>query len=1052
MNQKRIPSWLVAGIILFIIVLIALWLRIVLPYKQVFVGEWVKMTGIDAYYYMRLVDNIARHFPNLTQFDPYYLYPGGVTTGGAPNFFAYFMAAIIWLLGLGAPDQHTVDVIAVYIPPVMAALTIILTFFIGKTIAGKWMGLLAAGLLAIMPGEFLNRSLLGYTDHHIAEVLFSTFFMLFVFLGLKSGEGVSFGAIKLKQWNLLSKPVIYGALAGLGLTLYTLTWAGALLFVLVVLVFLIVQVIVDHLRGRKSDYIALTLVPAFIVAILGYSPWARDLRTMLSLVMGLAVAVVLVVLSGHMLYRGYRRFYYPVAVFAMGVTGALALYLVYPEILISTTYQIVSLLFTWGTSTTVMEMQPLLMYQGALSFVVAFGNYTTSFIFCLVGLGLLIYQAVRHDGHEKILLIIWSVIVLLSTLAMRRFAYYFAVNVALLTGYLSWMVVQFAINRMKNAEAAVLPVKQTAKNRKKVVAKPPPSSLLKKPLIVTLLILLILVVVYYPNLGPLPDGQKPSIDLASRPLFAPINAWCESLDWLRSNSPDPLNGADAYYAWYGTGAGSQSFSYTQSEYGVVNWWDYGYWVTRIGRRLPGSNPGTGENGEARYYTAQDEFNAGRAINNWGTRYVIVDNEIASYNSKFHALASLSGENYSRYFDLFIQQQGTNYEPVVLFFPEYYRSMVVRLYNFDGKAVIPQTVTVINTADRLGPQGKTYKEIMDIKEFATFNEAQEFISSKKSDNYIIVSDDPLKSPVPLEELEQYALQYSSTQKNSDFYKPLPNIKIFEYHKLAIPLTGDWDGNGITKLGEWEPQGSYFLLDVNGDGIWNPDKGDVKLGPFGFSTDIPIIGDWNGDGKDKIGVWRPSELYFYLDINGDGVWNPEKGDKKLGPYGLSFNNIPVVGDWNGDGKDEIGVWANSRIVGKMAFYLNIAGDGIWNTENGNIIIDPFGKKGDVPVIGDWNNDGKDDVGIWDPVSRNFYLDAAGKGKWDESKGVFKIGPFGETTFTPLSGCWNSKNGTKLGMWDPQTGSYYLDVSGEGKWDDNSTFIQLNPFTHTNQSSSP
>ncbi|MDD5312474.1 MAG: oligosaccharyl transferase, archaeosortase A system-associated [Dehalococcoidia bacterium] len=1051
MNQKRIPLWLVVGIILFIIVLIALWLRIALPYKQVFVGEWVKMTGIDAYYYMRLVDNLVRHFPNLTQFDPYYQYPGGVTTGGAPNFFAYFMAAIIWLLGLGSPDQHIVDVIAVYIPPLMAALTIILVFFIGKTIAGKWMGLLAAGLLAIMPGEFLNRSMLGYTDHHIAEVLFSTIFMLFVFLSLKSGEGASFDAIKLKQWKLLNKPIIYGALAGFGLALYTLTWAGALLFVLVVLVFLIIQVIVDHLRGRKSDYIALALGPAFIVAILGYIPWARDLRTMLSLVMGLAVTVVLVVLSDYMLNRGYRRFYYPVAVFAMGVTGALALYLVYPELLISTTYQIASLLFTWGTSTTVMEMQPLLMYQGDLSFVVAFGNYTTAFIFCFAGLGLLIYQALRRDNPDRILLIIWSVIVLLSTLSMRRFAYYFAVNVALLTGYLTWMVLQFAMTRKEEAKPAALPVKPTAKNRKKIVTKPPPSSS-KKPLIVALLILLILLLVYYPNFGPLPDGQRPSIDLASRPLFAPSNAWCESLDWLRSNSPDPLSSADAYYAYYRTGTESQNFSYTKTEYGVLNWWDYGYWVTRIGRRLPASNPGTGEYGEARYYTAQDEFNAGRAINNYGTRYVIVDYEIASYNSKFHALASLSGENYSRYFDLFVQKQGTNYQPVVLFFPEYYRSMVVRLYNFDGKAVIPQTVTVINTADRVGPQGKIYKEIMDIKEFATFTEAQEFINSKKSDDYLIVSDDPLKSPVPLAELTQYSLQYSSSQKNSYLFKPISDIKIFEYRKLAIPITGDWDGRGITKLGEWQPDESCFLLDVDGDGIWNPDKGDAKLGPFGFSTDIPLIGDWTGDGKDKIGVWRPSELCFYLDSNGDGVWNPEKGDRKLGPYGLSFNNTPVVGDWNGDGKDEIGVWGNSRIANKMTFYLNIAGDGNWNSENGNLIIDPFGKKGNVPVIGDWNNDGKDEIGVWDPVSRDFYLDAMGKGVWDESKGVTKIGPFGETTFTPLSGRWNDKNGTKLGMWDPQTGGYYLDVSGERTWGDNSSIIKLNPFTRTNQNSSP
>ncbi|MCX6005542.1 MAG: hypothetical protein NT082_07725, partial [Chloroflexi bacterium] len=68
----------------------------------------MKLTGVDAYYYMRLVDNLLHHFPNLTQFDPYFQYLGGWYPGAVPNFFAYLMGAIIWILEFGAPDQHTV--------------------------------------------------------------------------------------------------------------------------------------------------------------------------------------------------------------------------------------------------------------------------------------------------------------------------------------------------------------------------------------------------------------------------------------------------------------------------------------------------------------------------------------------------------------------------------------------------------------------------------------------------------------------------------------------------------------------------------------------------------------------------------------------------------------------------------------------------------------------------------------------------------------------------------------------------------------------------------
>jgi len=129
---KKIPVWVWVLCVLAIIVAVALVLRIALPYNQVFVNQWVKLTGVDAYYYGRLVDNLASHFPNLTQFDPYYIFPGGVETTSQPNFFAYLMAGIVWLLGLGRPDQHFADVIMVYIPPILAAFTIIAAFFVGK--------------------------------------------------------------------------------------------------------------------------------------------------------------------------------------------------------------------------------------------------------------------------------------------------------------------------------------------------------------------------------------------------------------------------------------------------------------------------------------------------------------------------------------------------------------------------------------------------------------------------------------------------------------------------------------------------------------------------------------------------------------------------------------------------------------------------------------------------------------------------------------------------------------------------------------------------------
>ena len=115
---------------LFVVALLALFFglslifRIVLPYDSVFTGEWVKFTSIDAYYQMRIVDNMAYNFPGVTEYDPYLIYP---SAGGYGNihFFNWLLAGITWIIGLGSPTPHTVDVVGVYFPTILAALTII---------------------------------------------------------------------------------------------------------------------------------------------------------------------------------------------------------------------------------------------------------------------------------------------------------------------------------------------------------------------------------------------------------------------------------------------------------------------------------------------------------------------------------------------------------------------------------------------------------------------------------------------------------------------------------------------------------------------------------------------------------------------------------------------------------------------------------------------------------------------------------------------------------------------------------------------------------------
>jgi len=161
----------------------------------------------------------------------------------------------------------------------------------------------------------------------------------------------------------------------------------------------------------------------------------------------------------------------------------------------------------------------------------------------------------------------------------------------------------------------------------------------------------------------------------------------------------------------------------------------------------------------------------------------------------------------------------------------------------------------------------------------------------------------------------------------------------------PVVGDWFGNGITGIGVFQPSTGKWVLDTNGNGVLNACGTDTCLGPFGSSTDIPLVGNWTQIKKSKIGFFQPSTQLWYLDGNGNGVW--EAGTDILrGPFGFA-TDIPVVGDWNGDGIDEIGVFRPS----KRRWYLDRNGNGVWNGCNVDICAGPFGQSTDRPIVGAW-----------------------------------------------------------------------------------------------------
>jgi lysophospholipase L1-like esterase len=173
----------------------------------------------------------------------------------------------------------------------------------------------------------------------------------------------------------------------------------------------------------------------------------------------------------------------------------------------------------------------------------------------------------------------------------------------------------------------------------------------------------------------------------------------------------------------------------------------------------------------------------------------------------------------------------------------------------------------------------------------------------------------------------------------------------------PVTGDWDCDGTDTPGLYRQSDGYvYLRDSNKQGI-----ADTRFF-FGDPGDIPLAGDMNGDGCDTISVYRPSEQRFYI-INELG-----ENDGGLGAADFSFvfgnpGDQPVVGDWDGDGVDEIGLHRESS---GLFYWRNTRTTGI---ADGEIY---FGDPGDRFVAGDWGVvDGRDTPAVYRPSDRTVYF---------------------------------------------------------------------------------
>src|SRR3954464_2480839 len=132
----------------------------------------------------------------------------------------------------------------------------------------------------------------------------------------------------------------------------------------------------------------------------------------------------------------------------------------------------------------------------------------------------------------------------------------------------------------------------------------------------------------------------------------------------------------------------------------------------------------------------------------------------------------------------------------------------------------------------------------------------------------------------------------------------------------------------------------VVQRTGPGVFSPATGvwrlhDLPDARWGRRGDVPVAGDYDGDGRTDVAVWRPSTGMWFVRGLPDARWG-RRGD------------VPVAGDYDGDGRTDVAVWRPST--------------GVWLVRG--LPDARWGRRGDVPVAGDYDGDGRTDVAVWRP----------------------------------------------------------------------------------------
>jgi len=626
----------------------------------------VNFLETDAWYHVRLVESEVRNFPHRITNDPYAA-ADGQYVAVAPLLDSVIAAAVFVTQGRNASTAY-IERVAAIVPAVIGVLAVLAVWALTTVAFDRRAGFIAGLLAAILPGHFLDRTLVGFVDHHALEVLLSFATLAFIAWGSEVGAGVSLG-------------------------LYLLSWASGSYFVFILAVWLIVTAILSPAhRASAARLMGIAAAIALGIVLVFQDPGLFRYNTQIAALLGLILVAGAITFFAQRLVRA-------IGVITIASAALIAVaWLVMPGLV----NQVITDLGRFrpdATRMAVLEARPLFMYSGNWEWSQPWTFFRSGFYAGIVAVLWLAVATWKSRRVDHLLILCFTIANYLATLGQNRFGYYLVPATAVVCGWLASRI--FDWGGVPHA------------------GNPAPRGNRPWPFQRELAVMAVAGLIIAPNIV---TAAATTTRVGGMPQY-----WFEAMQWLRTNTPDPFASPDYYYARYGDHP--LAASYTVMNWWDQGYWivQTGRRVP-VSNPTQSAAPNSAafltatDEGDA-----LDTLKANRAryvIVDWELPFR--DQGDGSLAGRFQNLADWAGIPTSRFYSLcFSRTTGTEpWQPAWIYREPYYKTMAYRLMVLGGAAAQPADSTwVVNLVDRTDTNGRQFCEVANRWQYANSEAAK-----------------------------------------------------------------------------------------------------------------------------------------------------------------------------------------------------------------------------------------------------------------------------------------------------------------------------------------